>query len=549
MLVYANHLTVQGRGAEEAVFRAIGSWLKQQMGRGLSPDSLRRDGEYDGSRGETKIRLRIYATEQDEPRLYAWILKFPDERVWGRQWAVEIGVKLESGLLELSCVVKTDERSTLVSDPVTASQPRLIRYVAENVMQASDSDFTDSVAGLLLRTIGEDLDSYRAFQYEIDDRQRTCPIVLVSPTSDGEYLVDVERLQPRLIGLAQVVRVSRDFNRFDMARILGQPHSAWGGAINVLDAPTQSGFVRARLFLSSETEAWSDAGCSDGQVTEKRISTILAWVTNSTNMLRLRHHIRPEGVMRLALRRQLHATRERSAEMDAAQLRLELGAAYEKLEEQDEFFDEVVERNRQLENQVLDLEGQVIAKDDEVASKEYQIQGLRTSLAYNGNGRASGFDSEGLLELASRTAEPSPSECLEWIERVYGDRCTVLSSAKKSAEDAARFREGRWLLGLLSRLTTEYRDALMKGGDTLARKVFGKSEFAATESETVMGNKDKLRQRTFEYDGSPVEMLRHLKIGVDDDIAKTIRVHFHWDSDRERIVIGYCGKHLSVSSR
>ena len=160
-----------------------------------------------------------------------------------------------------------------------------------------------------------------------------------------------------------------------------------------------------------------------------------------------------------------------------------------------------------------------------------------------------GFHAEGLLELASRSAEPSPSECLDWIERVHGDRCTVLSSAKKSAEDSARFREGRWLLGLLGRLVTEYSNALMDGGDSQARRVFGKSEFAATESESVMGNNDMMRQRTFEYDGNPVEMLRHLKIGVNDDVTKTIRVHFHWDSARQKIVIGYCGKHLSVSSR
>jgi len=43
-------------------------------------------------------------------------------------------------------------------------------------------------------------------------------------------------------------------------------------------------------------------------------------------------------------------------------------------------------------------------------------------------------------------------------------------------------------------------------------------------------------------------MLKHLKIGVADDQTKTIRTHFHWDGERERIVIGYCGTHLSVPS-
>jgi hypothetical protein len=54
--------------------------------------------------------------------------------------------------------------------------------------------------------------------------------------------------------------------------------------------------------------------------------------------------------------------------------------------------------------------------------------------------------------------------------------------------------------------------------------------------------------RTFEYEGEQVEMFRHLKIGVDDDATKTIRVHFHWDAERERIVIAYCGEHLPVAS-
>ena len=45
-----------------------------------------------------------------------------------------------------------------------------------------------------------------------------------------------------------------------------------------------------------------------------------------------------------------------------------------------------------------------------------------------------------------------------------------------------------------------------------------------------------------------MEMFRHLKIGVDDDPTRTIRVHFHWDGDRQKIVIGYYGEHLPVSS-
>jgi hypothetical protein len=56
------------------------------------------------------------------------------------------------------------------------------------------------------------------------------------------------------------------------------------------------------------------------------------------------------------------------------------------------------------------------------------------------------------------------------------------------------------------------------------------------------------RNWTFSYDGEEVEMFRHVKIGVDDDVTRTIRVHFHWDAGKRKIVIGYCGEHLAVSS-
>ena len=63
-----------------------------------------------------------------------------------------------------------------------------------------------------------------------------------------------------------------------------------------------------------------------------------------------------------------------------------------------------------------------------------------------------------------------------------------------------------------------------------------------------MKNPDMRRRRTFDYDGTQVEMFQHLKIGVDDDQTRTIRVHFHWDGDRQKMVIGHCGEHLPVSS-
>jgi hypothetical protein len=173
---------------------------------------------------------------------------------------------------------------------------------------------------------------------------------------------------------------------------------------------------------------------------------------------------------------------------------------------------------------------------------------LKSQLERAGGGRTSDLDAKSLLDLACRTHPPTPAECIDLIESIYGDECIVLATAKSSAQDMNRFINGRDLLRLLRRLVTDYRGKLMERGDAEARKVFGRNEYAAKESETVMANKGMRRERTFEYEGQQVEMFSHVKIGVDNDLGKTISVHFHWDAEREKIVIGYCGAHLTIPS-
>jgi len=234
--------------------------------------------------------------------------------------------------------------------------------------------------------------------------------------------------------------------------------------------------------------------------------------------------------------------------MSAAQLRTALDDAARQTAEQAKYFDELVDENSQLETGLAAFKNDLEEARNELSKRDYKVQSLKDQLNRASGDRPVGVEAEELIDLLSDNDPPTPFSCLCIVERIYGDRCTVLPSAKNSAESVGGFIYGRQLLDLLKRLVTDYRNALMEGGDSKARNVFGKSEYAAKESETVMNNKAMRRERTFEYEGKKVEMFRHLKIGADDDATKTIRVHFHWDPDREKIVIGYCGEHLSVSS-
>jgi hypothetical protein len=540
MLVYANHLKFTGADAEEAIFKGIGAWLKMQLGFGLHPDQLRQGGEFSGNRGDARSWLRVYATAEEEPGLFAWILKHDDDTVRGRQWIIELGLKNYRGIIELSCVVKTDEHSTLVASPVAASCPRVIGYIANNIAQASHADFATPVSGVVVKRVGEDADSYHALLAEIERCDRDCPIVLVSPTRDGEYLLNATDLQQKLLGLGQVVEITRDFSSYEMAEVLGEQQSAWSGAVNILYTPTRYGFVRTRLFLSNDIDQW-------GNTQQERMSRILAWVTDNTNVLRLRNHVRPEGVMQLALRRRLQEVRARGDKMNAAQLREELERLSRSAAEQAEWISTLETDNADVQAQLSETRAKLTDEREEVGRQQYTIQTLKDQLQQAG-GAHSTTDSEALLKVACRSDPPTPTECLELIGAVYADQCVVLQSARDSAREVPRFEHGRRLLDMLRRLVTDYRTTLLERGDNEARKIFGNNEYAAKESETVMGNAAMRRLRTFDYEGRRIEMFRHLKIGIEANVTKTIRVHFYCDIEGQKIVIGYCGEHLPVAA-
>lgn len=540
MLVYANHLEATGEGARECVLKAIGGWLKEQLGYGLHPTKLIVSGEHNGNRNGVSSWVKIASATDQTQQLYSWVLKNADDTVRGRQWITEIGLKVINDACEISCVLNTEEASTLVLEPVKASRPRFIRYVVSNLQGDSYVRFGSKVPGLNVKNVGKSEESYRGLLYQIEEADRDYPIVLVSPTKEEEYLVKAKQLQQDLVGLAQVVEVENGFDSYVMEKILGKRWSAWDGAVNILHMPTQSGYVRSRVFLSDVIESW-------GITQHDRISQILAWVTHNTNIPRLRKRIRPEGVMSLALRQTLKEARERRGVLDESGLRNEVERLAEAAQEQTQWVALLEKTNNNLENEAQQLRLAIDEKKEELSSERNTVRALKEQLR-NAGARTSDIDGAYLLDMICRVDELEPSECLTLIETVYSDNCEILESAKKSASESNRFAQSRKLLNLLIRLVTRYRSVLMERGDSEARKVFGKNEFAAKESETVMNSPALRRAREFKYRGINVEMFRHLKIGVVDDPKRTIRVHFHWDHNINKVVIGYCGEHLPVSS-
>jgi len=139
------------------------------------------------------------------------------------------------------------------------------------------------------------------------------------------------------------------------------------------------------------------------------------------------------------------------------------------------------------------------------------------------------------------------SDALTVASLQWPDHLLILPSAEQSAKAMDAFRNTRRLYEVLKQLVVDYRDLLIRGRpDAEARHVLG-NIYHANESDTVMGSSRLRGYRTFKYRGKDVVMAQHLALGVSTDISTTIRVHFMWDAEERRIVIGYAGKHLPLS--
>src|SRR5450755_3244344 len=106
---------------------------------------------------------------------------------------------------------------------------------------------------------------------------------------------------------------------------------------------------------------------------DDRISQLLAWVTNNTNVLRLRKRVRPEGVTQLALRRRLQAVRAKGDQMNAAQLREELDKASQLVAEQSEWINTLEDGNTELESELSDIKEKLGDEREGLKNQNYVI--------------------------------------------------------------------------------------------------------------------------------------------------------------------------------
>lgn len=532
MLVYANCFTLNPTNGVDEIFEQIATWIGRPRKYFIDPKRL--------AEGIGSLRLPDGATVSsletvDEtggrrfPYLFSARLTHGQADAPGRRWVTEIGfIQIsDADVITCSVLLQTEEVSAKVSFPIQATRPRIVETLISNCNPVG------STPGLTVTRVTND--NAAAFSHEIERESRKHPLVLVSSDRRGDYLVAPERMQSILIGLAQVIEIATDTDTFELERLLSRRYSAYGGAINIIfpyQKTADGGFCRTRLLRPDLLEELSEQGT---QIESETLATI----THQTNLPNSWRHISIEKVKQELLHTRLHSAIKKvgnSGDLAAFEVLLQEASAAEN------------QKSDKLEATRAELEEMTATADKlrfEIEGLKYALSGSQLRTDTQPEEVAAALEPLRTLVTSLAVDTPTLEQVLRLTVSLFPDRIVALETAFTSAKesDDGGFSEGGGAAKLLMKLANDYWPVLASGGgDQQAKGIFGQNSFAAKESETL--SRTGRTRRTFNYLDRDFLMEKHLKIGVKDSTAKTLRVHFDWVAEEKKIIIGHCGKHL-----
>lgn len=534
MLIYANTLYLEPAGGPGDVIRQVAKWVGQRtrsfVDEARLAEGIRELKLKDGSTLASTTTSSL-ADEPVYPYLFSAQLSHRDEVVSGRKWITEVGIRQEAEgrPVECSLLLKTDEVSARVTAPIQVTRPKLVEQLLKTCKPAAETP------GLVVKTLDEH--SAKAFLHEVEREARSYPLVLISCPRDGQYAVEPERLRSVLAGLADVVTVPDGVDTFVVEAVVGRRHMAFAGGVNIV-FPVRRG-VREPFCdtVLLRAEAIDDL-LHDGRALD---SEVLGIITHRTNLPLSWRHVSPVKVDQAILHGRVAALLDKAKGSQHAD---ELAEYVELLEAADQ---DLLRKDADLKQSRLDFE----AKEEEVRDLKEEIFNLNQTVSrlQANDGSAAAMEvvaplREQLLDAVK--TKLTLQKVLDLMGNLFPDRLVFLETATASAKEADRngSKLAEKACELLHTLATGYWNALSDGkGDQHAKSVFGKDAYAANEADALSSEGKRLR--TFHYCGQAFVMEKHLKHGVKDSKAETLRIHFEWLPAEKKLVVGHCGKHLN----
>ncbi len=508
MLVYSTRLFVDDNsGSDVNVIKSALRWVEKKVGVNLSFEKITH-GYFEKFNNYIFEFSSSYPAVDKYPRFTQISLNHPDNVVSNRLWIVEMGINQpsKSKKIEVTVVVKVDDKSPYITVPINVKQPRIVDYLRQS-------------CGLSARTIGGNIklltkSDVKYFKKKVFSKRRKHCIVLVSPISDGQYMADYELLQRLLLGIADVYVLLSNSDAFAFSNTFGKQMSAWDGALNVI-FPTKEGEILNRLYLAKAIVDMHRRGVSI-------VDVVFSFVVRFSNPIIMEYHVTKYQIENMIY--------QQSFPNDGTPLHLN-ALAHE--DDTHELLQLVETENAELRKELSDMAQLISFKEEELQS----WQSTCSSLKYN---------LENMSVMTSTKPEiaikclASLKDVADYVETNMSDRI-VLNGSKKSFIDCG-FKDVSKALTAFDILYNQFyrmftgdisiddvRDVLLKNG---------------IDYNPFLDDRSKYEKF---YNGRLADMNKHLKIGKSRNPLYLLRVHFEFDSDEQKIVIHHAGRHLPTT--
>ena len=498
---------LEGTALMLKIEKIVRAWAGEEFGEILDKPN----GEWQTDKGTVKLTGRL-----SEPSGFFWLIweRF-DASTTEPAWRLGFRLATEGNEVEADIEIRGtgDNYRQISPDALPAEPPSVVGDLLE--------EFDCRIGSHRLAGNSQRINSDTAVSYARDvilDAERNLPLILVSEDSEGSSVLNADRLQIQLLGIAMVATCDDDTGWILNKEL--RPLLCYNGTVRVY-APgflTNDSSLRHPYWLMDNSRALG----------ELRLTQVLRdeCMNRSPHRTgRIAYKIFSE--VRQLIRREILddlRSRARQSEEESEEKKAELDAFVAEFERDDK-------RIKELEDQLAESEK---GKED----LRRQVEQLTIALTNrDGSPEFETPSDDVLLELGS---------VARVIERGRTHLCRVrfLSSVTKDAENI-HFQRPKEIYRVLKAIN-ECGEKRSQGSLGISVDAWLKERgisYVPRESETTMGMYGNMRKFVDDYTGKAVVMEPHIKLN-----GNSFRIHLDWDDDHSEWLIGYMGPHLPTAS-
>ena len=478
-----------------------------------------------------------YFSPKNNPAQRFWACKISEKKAKAsgyceRDWVTEIGFRQNDPTsAEFSCVISYGDTPEFIGryeETPDPTLPGLIRILIRSKRLRCYSGVDEVTNWASELKVGD----FPAFRNALVNPERTIPYIYISPrrknadSDETELLLDPKKLSRVVCGNAKVFFSNSIAFTQEMSFMFNcKEYSCYGGSIRVYrptldDRDVNDAYRHRSLHPAFLEEVGEDEVL---RIYRRALAQNVSFYENFFGVAQCQEMKREEA-------RQLRIDELRSRH------------AKEIDELQGSMLDEAIEEEQkrleaeQLASELLQQLGEANSK---CYSYESKIEGMKATVA-----RATALEAAVAARMNVSKYPQTPAAIVEFFSSFFTDRIAFTESATKSLKGCRLAPRDLW--EILFNLSTVMWDLMQSDSCPDPYKEFHNcTGIDASRGEGRMTRKDSKLMDQFKthYDGRVIDIEPHITYGRESQ-----SVHFGFDTDTGKIIIGHCGQHLDIYS-